>query len=419
MTLYGWDKSHYDGPGGNALAVSDGFRFITHKAGGDGRDAELGDWWSSAKKIKRQDCLLGAYWVLLPGHPVRRADQFIARLDRLCDGWRERPFMLQVDCEIWGGKRSTLPSLDEIKAFCDRLRARMPGLRPIVYGPKWCYGRDLTGLGYPLWASSYVKGKGSARQLYPGDHSRRWNAYSGAVPAILQFTSRATIAGQTTCDANAFRGSLADLTALVAPGWAQPAAPKAHPAALLAPAKENAMNLDDKVGSKAFANRTVRNVLNDLEGVRDHLVGDPVGTKFSMVKAGSPLARLLAVPDQVDALGKSLSAAIKALGTLDHVDEVALADVLAPGVAAIVVEQVTASLAAVDDSPALPADTSDRIATAVRDALASVDADEITSLQREVVQKQIAPAEEDEGDTDDLDTDDLDDLVTVDEKDDA
>jgi protein-disulfide isomerase-like protein with CxxC motif len=37
---------------------------------------------------------------------------------------------------------------------------------------------------------------------------------------LLQYTSKATIAGRTTCDANAFRGTLAQLTALLTGGHA-------------------------------------------------------------------------------------------------------------------------------------------------------------------------------------------------------
>lgn len=163
--------------------------------------------------------LLGAYWVLYPGNPAGRADAFLARLDATCPGWRDRPFLLQADCEKWNGDPGTVPSRAEIKAFCDRLVSRMPLLRPVVYAPKWVYQNQLVGLGYPLWASSYVVGAGTPQQLYPGDSSSRWDPYSGQTPAILQFTSSATIGGQTTCDANAFRGDLPALQALVAPGW--------------------------------------------------------------------------------------------------------------------------------------------------------------------------------------------------------
>lgn len=219
MTIFGWDMSHFDSPGIGS-AVSEGISFITHKAGGDKADSEIGAWWAGVRGLDPGRVLLGAYWVLYPGSPTVRADAFIARLDDQCPGWRDRPFILQVDCEKWNGDSGTVPPRSDIKMFCDRLVQRMPKLRPIVYGPEWVYGDKLAGLGYPLWASSYVSGAISTfRGMYPGDDSHRWGAYSGQVPAILQYTSSATIGGQSTCDANAYRGTLAELTALVAPGW--------------------------------------------------------------------------------------------------------------------------------------------------------------------------------------------------------
>jgi hypothetical protein len=220
MTIFGLDFSHYDAVPSGSRVVSEGFKFMTHKAGGDSNDAELGAWWSALKPYRDQ-VLLGAYWVLYPGSASSRADAFIARLDDQCPGWRDGPFILQLDCEKWNGDSSTVPSKADIKACCDRLVARMPKLWPVVYAPKWVYGDSLTGLAYPLWASAYVTGIGTASGLYPGDGSSRWDAYSGKVPAILQFTSSATALGQSTCDANAFRGTLDQMTALLAPGWAE------------------------------------------------------------------------------------------------------------------------------------------------------------------------------------------------------
>lgn len=220
MTIYGWDMSHYDAVTSATAdkAMAEGFRFVTHKAGGDATDAEMDDFWTEFRGY-RANMLLGAYWVLYPGNPAGRADQFLARLDATCPGWRDGPFILQIDCEKWGGDLSTVPSISEINAHCDRLVAKMPKLRPIVYAPEWVYGSKVSSLRYPLWASNYVSGAGAASKLYPGDNSGRWGAYGGKVPAVLQFTSSATIAGQTTCDANAYRGTLTELTALVAPGW--------------------------------------------------------------------------------------------------------------------------------------------------------------------------------------------------------
>lgn len=216
--LAGIDLSHFDSPS-IGTAVSEGIAFITHKAGGDRDDLELATWWAGVESYSPDRLLLGAYWVLYPGNPSGRADAFLARLDTQCPGWRDRPFMLQADCERWNGDPATQPGKADIQAFCQRLESRMPRLKPIVYAPQWAYGDTLTGLGYPLWASRYVGGTGPFRDLYPGDGSAKWAAYSGQVPAVLQYTSSATIGGQTTCDANAYRGTLDQLTALVAPGW--------------------------------------------------------------------------------------------------------------------------------------------------------------------------------------------------------
>lgn len=322
MVTYGWDLSHYDSPD-SRHAVVEGFQFFTHKAGGDSPDAEIGRWWDLMKPLRGQ-ALLGAYWVLYPRDAARRADSFIARLDATCDGWRDGPFILQVDCEIWGGDLGSKPGRSDIRAFCDRLTDRMPKLRPIVYAPKWAYGDSLTGLGYPLWASSYVTGTGSASSLYPGDTSARWNSYSGQVPAVLQFSSSATIAGQSTCDANAYRGTIEELTALVSPGWKDqimatvdltPAALRAVEAACadaLAGFLFGAFhaagngNTGDAVYAAADTDtkRSWRNARDTLQGV----VGGPVDP-------GTILA---------------------AIATLDAVDEAALAAALIPGLGAVI-----------------------------------------------------------------------------------
>lgn len=222
MTIYGLDFSHYDSVPNGTRVVSEGFSFMTHKAGGDKDDAELGAWWR-AMKPQRDKVLLGAYWVLYPGSPTGRASAFLARLDDQCPGWRDGPFILQLDCEIWNGDTSTKPDRTDIAVACGYLHAKMPKLRPVVYASAGQYGDSLKGLGYPLWNARYPTSKTSAASLLysqiSGDFGSGWNAYSGQTPAIWQFSSSATAVGQSTCDVNAFRGTLNELTALLAPGW--------------------------------------------------------------------------------------------------------------------------------------------------------------------------------------------------------
>lgn len=90
------------------------------------------------------------------------------------------------------------------------------------------------------------------------------------------------------------------------------------------PVKETDVNLTDKTGNTAYAGRTVQQFINDDWGIRDYLVGDVAGTKVSQVKPGSPLAKLVGMPAQLDTLGKALLAAIAASKGVD-VDEDAIA----------------------------------------------------------------------------------------------
>jgi GH25 family lysozyme M1 (1,4-beta-N-acetylmuramidase) len=354
VTIFGWDASHYDDPPNAARVIGEGFSFMTHKAGGDGNDQELDEFWSAVEPHRAthlaidangdpyyaaadgsRGLLVGAYWVVRPdlhSNPTADADAFLARLDEQCQGWRDAWFILQADCESWGdasGRKK--PSKAHIKAFCDRLRVKAPKLTPIVYASNGDYGDSLTGLGYPLWNAryslSYQTGTASglyARALAAGSG---WADYSGQVPAIWQFTSSATIAGQTTCDANAYRGTLAELTTLVAPGW-----------------EVDDMNLTDKVGSEAYPGRTVEDFFNDWWGMRDPLV---VGTsKTPALPPSSPLAKLIAMPAQL----AQLSAAVAALAGKDLVDEQAIVEGVLAGldpakIAAAIPETMAAEVA--------------------------------------------------------------------------
>lgn len=225
MTIYGWDMSHYDAPAlGTALA--EGIVFITHKAGGDRHDPELAPWWLGTKHLDPDHYLLGTYWIPRPdleSNPERAADTWIAVLDQDCPGWRDREHILQMDAERWNGDDRTKPNRQYLQRLGDRLRERMPKLMPVCYASRGQYGNELAGLTFPLWNAAYpyevAEGFKSAYQRAGGDSARHWAPYSGQVPALWQYTSHAVIGGQTTSDANAYRGTLTGLKALVAPGW--------------------------------------------------------------------------------------------------------------------------------------------------------------------------------------------------------
>jgi hypothetical protein len=321
--------SHYDAPDIGS-AIREGYVFITHKIGGDATDQEADNWWSSVKGTNPSQVLLGSYWVLrpdLPGSATSKADSFLAKLDAACPGWRNRPFILQVDCELWGdASRKKAPNLAYIHQFCDRLRAKMPKLMPIVYASAGEYEDRLHGIRYPLWNARYRLGyqEGYGSELYAksgGDSGKGWDAYSGKVPAIWQFTSSAKIAGQTTCDANAFRGTLPQLIKLLAPGWV-PSEPVNSPATEDLPVDQNAFNklmdgwaaspngkklissaiLDAQYGNSLYATRTVRQHVNDMQTMRDVLI-DPVAEQKIEVYKDSLLARM-AKSDGIATVGK-------------------------------------------------------------------------------------------------------------------
>jgi hypothetical protein len=226
-TIFIWDMSHFDAPAvGTALA--EGISAITHKAGGDSNsgDPELAPWWSGVKTTDPAKTLLGTYWVPRPDlypSPVSEANRWIATLDARCPGWRNRPHMLQMDAERWPAGDKTKPGRAYLQALGDQLVELVPKLRPICYASKGQYGDELKGLTFPLWNARYpTDAAGGFKALYArvgGDTGLGWASYSGKTPVIWQYSSKAVIGGQSTSDANAFRGTLAELTSLVAPGW--------------------------------------------------------------------------------------------------------------------------------------------------------------------------------------------------------
>jgi len=211
---WGWDASHYDAP----PTSRDGISFYTHKAA-EGhkfyKDAEYAQSLNAARSLGIP--ILGSYFVNHPGAVADQADWWVSIVNNETPWWRQVPFIWQIDAEKFD-YMSRAPSLSEINALGDAVcaQAGCPASSVIVYAPKWLYGDTLKGLRYRLWASSYGTNPAVPyRDAYPGDGSSRWGAYSGQTPIILQYGSRTTIAGQTTCDANAYRGTLAQLTTLL------------------------------------------------------------------------------------------------------------------------------------------------------------------------------------------------------------
>lgn len=212
MTLFGWDASHYDGrlsPSILAGARSEGIAFFTHKIGEGLLDTE-GTYDDTALAAARTAGipLIGGY--LVPRSNASAADQvdhWIGLADAGEPWWRDFPgWFWQIDLERWS--YDAVPAAVGIAA-AQLLRAKT-GKWTILYASQGQYGNQLAAWDGPMWNAHYTNSA-----AYPGDNwSAGWGSYSGKEPTFLQYTSSATIAGLTTCDRNAFRGTLDQLLAL-------------------------------------------------------------------------------------------------------------------------------------------------------------------------------------------------------------
>lgn len=225
MTLFGWDASHYDGTLSTAIlsrAKAEGIAFFTHKIGEGTSYDDPGDATALACAKAAGIEFIGGYFVPRSvGTVAAQVSYLLALADRDEPWWRNFPgWFWQVDLERW--------SYDDVPAsvgiaFAQELQRRT-GRWVILYASHGQYSNLLTAWSGPLWNAHYTSGAaGGVAAMYPGDNWKPtsggfvggWGSYSGREPTILQYTSSATIAGLTTCDANAFRGTAADLRRMI------------------------------------------------------------------------------------------------------------------------------------------------------------------------------------------------------------
>jgi Glycosyl hydrolases family 25 len=222
MTIFGWDTSHYDGaitPAIAARAHAEGIVFATAKIGEGGNYDDPADG-SNLKAFRDAGIkVIGGYYVVRSGISISaQVAHCIALADKDEPWWRTFPgWFWQTDLELWG--------IDQVGAatgiaFSEQLRAAT-GRTVVLYASHGMYGDKLRAWGGPLWNANYgANPTVPFRDAYPGDNSLRWGSYSGQIPALLQYGSNTKIAGLTTCDANAFRGTLDELLALIRPSSA-------------------------------------------------------------------------------------------------------------------------------------------------------------------------------------------------------
>lgn len=223
MTIFGWDASHYDGVLDLATlrrAAAEGIAFFTHKLGEGLGGVDNTQATALAAARDAGITIIGGYWFCHgEDDPAAEARKCIAVADQYEPWWKDFPgWFWQPDCETEAGHK--LPTEAWIEQFADELVARS-GRPAVAYASRGQYGDRLAGLRHPLWNADYGANPHLPfRQAYPGDGGRGWTRYSGQTPLFWQFGSNTTIAGRTTCDANAYRGTLAQLTAIITGGSA-------------------------------------------------------------------------------------------------------------------------------------------------------------------------------------------------------
>lgn len=165
--------------------------------------------------------LTGVYHCLSHGDSAciaRQVDWLAKMLEQTGAAWA----MIDVEPFDELTSRGIAPKIGDVNAFCDRWAA-VTGKPLAVYLPKWYWSQ----LGSPslshvkvLVSSDYgANADGTPQVIYTsrgGDTGRGLGAYGGVTPALWQFSSNSNVPGASgQTDANAFRGTLEELAALL------------------------------------------------------------------------------------------------------------------------------------------------------------------------------------------------------------
>ncbi|MGW3992343.1 glycoside hydrolase family 25 protein [Amycolatopsis sp. NPDC004772] len=323
---FGLDISHYQDLSLDlAAARRDGCEFVFIKAGegGSGVDDEFA---ANLAEAHAAGLLVAAYWFVRAN---ATAAAHVALMQRVVP--RDVPVILDVEKPVSGAA----PTLAQARAVLDAVR--VAGYRtPLAYIPLW-FWRDVWGrpslAGWPpLWSSRYpdnvVGTLASEWAMVPASY---WDGFGGLSVAVLQFTSSARIAGHQPLDADAFRGTRAELAALLN--------------------QEDDMPTADEVATAVW-NKALRNYLDGgwfsaADGVsygqmeagrarreiKDQLVS--IGTTLSDLALKVAAQQNVPTADLVSGLLAGLLPEVKAeLADVEHLDENAVADRLAANLAA-------------------------------------------------------------------------------------
>ncbi len=333
MTVFGWDTSSWDA----TPASRDGIDVFTTKLTDGDHFYENPTAAVKLNAMRAFGCpVLGCYHVLWGDRSIpAQAEWFLSRLDAVVPWWRSWPyFVAQSDDEGFG--YNGVPTVAQINQFGDELVARSGGAflptTHLSYAPTWQYGQSIAGLRYWWWSSQYgTNPTGPYRAIYPGDTSVRWQGPKQ--PLLLQYGSNAIIAGQTTSDANAYRGTLAQLQATLKPNLIQG---ESDMFILHIPAAVNPNGLDEWWLYDQYGRVDQKPNSNALRGLYAR-GGCPTVeiTDFGPLPAGWTWARVISefesqgatryqtfTDEQVAAVAADIAAAITADGTLPTLDQI-------------------------------------------------------------------------------------------------
>lgn len=201
---FGLDISHHQGAFDLSRAAREGIAFVILKAteGSGFIDSRFAE---NLANARRAGMLVAAYHYQRAG--VSAAAQ-VAHVERVVP--KNVPVIPDVEANSGG--------LDLVRDVVTRLRG--VGYQvPLLYLPRWYWQQiGSPGMGGlpPLWSSRYPDNlPGTIPDEWVDVPAHYWDGYGGLPVAVLQFTSSASVAGRQPIDANAYRGTRAQLAALL------------------------------------------------------------------------------------------------------------------------------------------------------------------------------------------------------------
>jgi hypothetical protein len=198
MTIFGPDISNNNGRVDIDRVADEGFDFVFAKVS-EGSGFRDGYWAATRDACARRGLICVGYHYVKTDNADAQAACFAN------NGGGDK---VMFDFEANSGNINNFWAC--VQAFNRR------GIEVVLsYIPHWYWQQigspDISNIPGLLIQSSYVSGSGGAASaMYPGDDSRMWAGFGGKNVDILQFTDAAHIAGMNM-DANAFRGSKAEL----------------------------------------------------------------------------------------------------------------------------------------------------------------------------------------------------------------